>query len=214
VLWWASQHRSHHRHSDTLEDPHSPKHHGFLWAHVGWFLSSSHQSTDLKRIQDFASFPELLWLNRFHVVPPALLAGLTFLLCGLPGLVWGFGICTVCCWHATYLINSLAHVFGRRRYMTRDDSRNSFLLALLTMGEGWHNNHHRFPSSARQGFFVWEIDLTYYVLLALSALGVVWDLRPVPASAYRFDTASSNSPHMARMRINFGATQDDSVRPY
>jgi stearoyl-CoA desaturase (delta-9 desaturase) len=202
VLWWSSAHRHHHLHSDTPEDRHSPKQQGILWAHAGWFLSTRNQATNFKGIRDFARFPELRWLNRFHSVPPLVLAGLTYLGWGLPGLAWGFGVSTVCCWHATYLINSVAHFIGSRRYETGDDSRNSWFLALLTLGEGWHNNHHRYPSSARQGFFAWEIDLTYYVLLGLSALRIVWDLQPVPESAYRVENHKGRTvrraagPHM------------------
>jgi stearoyl-CoA desaturase (delta-9 desaturase) len=195
-LWWASEHRHHHLHSDTPADRHSPRQHGFLWAHMGWFLSTQHQTTNWRGIPDFARFAELRWLNRFHVVPPVMLAGLTYLGFGLPGLAWGFGVSTVCCWHATYLINSLAHIIGSRRYSTDDDSRNSLLLALLTLGEGWHNNHHRYPTSARQGFFPWEIDVTYYVLLGLSALGLVWDLRPVPEAAYRVNSAAAENAQL------------------
>ena len=102
---------------------------------------------------------------------------------GLQLVVWGFCISTVALWHSTFTINSLAHRFGTRRYATRDDSRNNFWLALLTFGEGWHNNHHHFPVAARQGFYWWEIDIAYYGLRALAAAGIIWDLRAVPAHA-------------------------------
>jgi stearoyl-CoA desaturase (delta-9 desaturase) len=162
---------------------------------MGWFLSRRHFAPPLERVRDLLAYPELRWLDRFDVLVPVAFAVALFLL-GLalerlaPGLgtdrwqmlVWGFFVSTVACYHATYTINSLAHVFGRRRYPTPDDSRNNGWLALLTFGEGWHNNHHHYPLSARQGFYWWEIDLTYYGLRLLAALGVVWDLKPVPAS--------------------------------
>jgi stearoyl-CoA desaturase (delta-9 desaturase) len=183
VLWWAAHHRYHHRHSDKPTDVHSPKQHGFLWAHIGWFLSRDYQRTDLNSIRDFARFPELRWLNRWHIVPPALLAGATYLVGGVPGLVWGFALSTVCCWHATYLINSIAHLVGTRRFDTEDDSRNSLALSLLTLGEGWHNNHHRYPTSSRHGLASWELDVTYLGLVMLRGIGVIWDLRKPPEHA-------------------------------
>lgn len=176
-LWWAAHHRHHHKKSDRPGDLHSPLVHGFLWAHVGWVLTTEHNDTDYDRIADFAKYPELRWLNEHHVVPPVALAVLLFLLGGLPALVWGFFVSTVVLWHATFAINSLTHMIGRRRYQTPDDSRNSLVLALVTLGEGWHNNHHYYKSSTRQGFYWWEIDVTYYVLRALAAVGLVWDLK-------------------------------------
>lgn len=180
VLWWAAHHRTHHRHSDHHGDLHSPGLHGFLWAHVGWILTTDHDETDYERIADFAKYPELVWLNRFHLVPGILLAVVLFALGSWPALVWGFFISTVLTWHVTFSINSLTHMFGRRRYVTKDDSRNSWILALLTLGEGWHNNHHYYKSSTRQGFFWWEIDISYYVLRLLAVLGIVWDLKEPP----------------------------------
>ena len=193
-LWWAAHHRNHHRHADTLGDPHSPTRSGFLRSHVGWFLTPRNFLTDLARVPDFASFPELRWLDRYDIVVPAALAIGLFALGtlldrtapalgtnGAQMLVWGFLVSTVVLFHATFTINSLAHRFGSRRYATRDDSRNNPLLALITFGEGWHNNHHFFPGSARQGFHWWEIDLTWYLLNALAAFGLVRDMKPVPA---------------------------------
>ena len=180
VLWWAAHHRTHHRHSDHQGDLHSPGLHGFLWSHVGWILTTDHDETDYERIADFAKYPELVWLNRFHLVPGILLAVVLFALGSWPALVWGFFISTVITWHITFSINSLTHMFGRRRYVTKDDSRNSWILALLTLGEGWHNNHHYYKSSTRQGFFWWEIDVSYYVLRLLATLGIVWDLKEPP----------------------------------
>jgi len=179
-LWWASHHRHHHQHSDQGGDVHSPERLGFWWSHVGWILCDKYQNTNLRRIQDFAGYPELRWLNRFHVIPGLVLAVGCFLLAGWQGLIWGFFISTVLLYHSTFVINSLCHMFGRRRYETRDTSRNSLLLALLTMGEGWHNNHHYYSTSVNQGFFWWELDISYYVLRLLSLFRVVWDLKTPP----------------------------------
>lgn len=197
ALWWASVHRHHHRHSDTDEDAHSPGVRGFVWAHIGWMTSSRNFPTNYDAVRDLARFPELVFLNRFDLVVPAAFGGALWaagaLLARLaPGLgtsgaqlfVWGFFVSTVVLLHATLFINSLAHVFGARRFETTDDSRNSLLLALLTMGEGWHNNHHRFMTSVRQGLYWWEVDPTWYLLRGLERLGMVCDLRPVPARIY------------------------------
>ena len=194
-LWWASQHRHHHAHSDQPPDSHSPVQHGFLWSHMGWFMARENFATRLARVPDLARYPELHFLDRYDAVVPAVLALALYAAgsllehfapaLGTSGpqlLVWGFCISTVALYHATFTTNSLAHRFGRRRYATRDDSRNNAWLALLTFGEGWHNNHHHFPGAARQGFFWWEIDLTYYGLRLLAALGIIWDLKPVPAA--------------------------------
>jgi stearoyl-CoA desaturase (delta-9 desaturase) len=176
-LWWAGHHRHHHRHSDTPEDPHSPYETSFWWSHVGWILSNDHAHTPTEAIQDFHRYPELRWLDNRHWVPGICLAALCWLIAGIPGLVWGFVVSTILVYHATFTINSLSHLFGNRRYATPDDSRNNFWLALITLGEGWHNNHHHYQSSVNQGFFWWEIDISYVVLLGLSQVGLVWDLR-------------------------------------
>lgn len=194
-LWWAAHHRHHHAHSDQPQDAHSPRQHGFLWSHMGWFLAHGNYRTDTKRIRDLERFAELRWLDRYDIAMPVLLAVALFVIgailektapslqtTGAQLLIWGFFVSTVVCYHATYTINSLSHVFGRRRYKTPDDSRNNLWLALLTLGEGWHNNHHHYPKSARQGFYWWEIDLTYYLLHVMAWLGVIWDLQPVPAT--------------------------------
>ncbi|MDA1259308.1 MAG: acyl-CoA desaturase [Planctomycetota bacterium] len=191
-LWWAAHHRQHHRFSDEEQDAHSPKR-GFWRSHWLWFFEQRNRHTRIEEVRDFARFPELRFLDRFDIIPPVLFAAFTVAL-GFalqrwaPGLgtgpgqlfVWGFLISTVALYHTTFSINSLAHVFGSRRFETSDTSRNNFWLALLTFGEGWHNNHHRFPGSARQGFFWWEFDLSYYLLRTMAAFGLVWDLRPVP----------------------------------
>ena len=181
-LWWAAHHRRHHRHSDTDEDAHSPDRRGFWWSHMGWFACPANFKTHLEEVRDFARYPELRFLDRFDFVAPLTLALGLYLLGGAQYLVWGFFVGTVLLYHVTFCINSLAHRFGRQRYATGDTSRNSFLLAFLTMGEGWHNNHHYYPGAARQGFRWWEIDLTYYVLWAMEKLRLVRDLRPVPAA--------------------------------
>lgn len=193
-LWWAAHHRDHHRHADTPLDPHSPRQQGFWRSHAVWFLTPQAFGTDWSRIPDLAKFPELRWLDRFDTVMPLLLAVALFFIgqalhrhapgLGTDGwqlLVWGFFISTTVLFHATVTINSLAHRFGRRRFDTRDDSRNNAWLALITFGEGWHNNHHFFPGSARQGIFWWELDITYYGLRLLAALGLVRELKHVPA---------------------------------
>jgi stearoyl-CoA desaturase (delta-9 desaturase) len=180
VLWWAGHHRTHHKSSDLPGDVHSVKRNGFLWGHVGWILSKKYEATDLARVQDLARYPELRWLDRWFLVPPVALAVLLFAIGGPWALVWGFFVSTTLLWHGTFTINSLSHVFGKQRYQTGEDSKNNWLLALLTMGEGWHNNHHYFMSTANQGFFWWEIDMSYYVLRMFSWLGLVWDLRTPP----------------------------------
>jgi len=180
-LWWAAHHRKHHRHSDTELDVHSPRHHGFWWSHMGWITSAENFPTDMKEVRDLARYPELRWLDRFDILVPILLATTLFAIGGMPYLIWGYFVSTVVLFHCTCLINSLAHKMGTRRYDTDDDSRNSLMLAIVTMGEGWHNNHHRFPGAARQGFFWWELDITYVGLKMLSWLRVIRDLRPVPA---------------------------------
>ena len=194
-LWWAAHHRNHHAHSDQETDAHSPVQHGFLWSHIGWFLSTVNFATHLDRVKELAKFPELRFLDRFDIIVPIVFAvsifGLGELLAstaphlqtnGWQLLVWGFVISTVALYHATFSVNSLAHVWGKRRYITRDHSRNNFFIALLTLGEGWHNNHHHYPGSASQGFYWWEIDFTYYGLRLLAALGLIWDLRMVPVA--------------------------------
>ncbi|MCG6117232.1 MAG: acyl-CoA desaturase [Aquimonas sp.] len=200
-LWWAAHHRHHHRHSDRPEDLHSPVQHGFFRSHMGWFLTRRAFGTDCSSINDLAKYPELRLIDRFDVLMPVALATALFLLGGwletaAPALqtsgpqllIWGFFISTVVLFHATVTINSLAHQIGTRRYETRDNSRNNWWLALLTFGEGWHNNHHHYPGSARQGFRWWEIDLTYYGLKAMQWTGLVWDLKPVPAGLKRSGT--------------------------
>ena len=179
VLWWASHHRKHHRYSDEPGDVHSPRD-GFWWSHMGWILSYEQEGTDLNAVKDLARFPELRWLDRFYLVPPVLLAVGLYWYGGVFALVWGFFVSQVLLWHGTFTINSLSHVIGTRRFATSDDSRNHLALALITLGEGWHNNHHHRPGVVRQGLTWAEIDISYYVLKGLAALGLVWDLRLPP----------------------------------
>ncbi|HUB68483.1 MAG TPA: acyl-CoA desaturase [Candidatus Methylacidiphilales bacterium] len=179
-LWWAAQHRHHHKHSDTEEDIHSAKLEGFYWSHLGWVLSPEYEEYDANTVKDLSRFPELVWLDKWLFLPPVTFAVLCFLIHGWMGLVVGFFISTVILYHTTFSINSLCHMFGSRRYETGEESKNSLWLAILTMGEGWHNNHHHYPLSCRQGFFWWEIDITYYILLGLEKVGLVWDLQAPP----------------------------------
>jgi stearoyl-CoA desaturase (delta-9 desaturase) len=184
VLWWAAHHRVHHRLADRPGDVHSPKE-GFLWSHVGWILSSRHDRYDPRRVADFGIYPELRWLDRYHWVPTVAFGALVWAVGGFAAFVWGYVLATVALYHATFAINSVAHIWGTRRFATTDDSRNNFWLALLTLGEGWHNNHHYCRSSCRQGYRWWEIDLTYLGLLALAAIGLARDLRPFVVTGAR-----------------------------
>ncbi len=185
VLWWTAKHRHHHLHSDTAADVHSPRHRGFFYSHVGWIFARRHDATDLVKVADFAKYPELMWLHRLELAPGVVLAVICYLVAGWSGLVVGFFWSTVLVYHATFCINSLAHVHGRQRYVTGDDSRNNWLLAIFTMGEGWHNNHHAYQSSVRQGFRWWEYDPTFYILKALSWTGLIWNLKSPPAALVR-----------------------------
>jgi stearoyl-CoA desaturase (delta-9 desaturase) len=185
VLWWAAKHRHHHLHSDTEEDVHSPRRKGFLYSHVGWIFDRKHDQADLSKVADLTRWPELMWLKKFEQAPAAVLAVLCFLVAGWSGLVVGFLWSTVLVYHGTFCINSLAHVSGSKRYVTGDDSRNNWLLAIITLGEGWHNNHHAYQSSVRQGFKWWEVDMAYYALKAMSWAGLIWDLKTPPAHVLR-----------------------------
>jgi stearoyl-CoA desaturase (delta-9 desaturase) len=209
VLWWAAHHRTHHKYSDEPRDIHSPRQRGLYWAHQGWILSPRFEATDWPRIQDFAKYPELRWLNQHFIIPALMAEGLLFLVSwlvtgnaveGLRIALWGGFFSTVLLWHGTFTINSLAHVWGSRRYKTTDDSRNNFILALITMGEGWHNNHHYYQSTANQGFFWWEVDFSYYILKVLSWFGIVWDLRTPPAHVLDVANAPAQTPRPEKDR--------------
>jgi stearoyl-CoA desaturase (Delta-9 desaturase) len=201
VLWWAAKHRHHHLHSDSEEDVHSPRHKGFWYSHVGWIFARQHDTTDLVKVGDLARYPELMWLHRHELVPGIALGAICLLIGGWSGLVVGFFWSTVLVYHATFCINSFAHVQGRKRYVTGDDSRNNWLLAVFTMGEGWHNNHHAYQSSVRQGFKWWEIDPTFYILRALSWVGLVWDLKTPPSQVLR------NEQRLGSRVVNRAAAQ-------
>lgn len=192
-LWWAAHHRLHHMESDQAGDSHSPQQNSFMWSHMGWFLCRKNFGYPEERIQDFAQYPELRFLDRYDVVMPLIFALLLFSLGSLLAhiaphlhtngwqvLIWGFFISTVLIFHVTFSVNSFAHLFGRRPYNTKDSSGNLPILALLTFGEGWHNNHHHYPKTARQGFQWWEIDITYYLIQLMARLGIVWDVKTVP----------------------------------
>jgi stearoyl-CoA desaturase (delta-9 desaturase) len=209
-LWWAYHHRHHHQHSDEPEDAHSPHVHGFWWSHIGWITSRRNFPTDYSKIKDLAKFPELVWLNRFDLVVPILFASSLFGAGWLMELyaptlettrwqmlVWGFFISTTFLFHGTGCINSMAHLMGKRRFQTDDDSRNSAILAVITLGEGWHNNHHRYQSSTRNGFYWWEIDPTYYGLKLLSYTGFIWGLKPVPQSVLEEGTRAEHEASIA-----------------
>jgi stearoyl-CoA desaturase (delta-9 desaturase) len=182
ALWWAAHHRDHHLYSDRKEDLHSPVHEGFWWSHLGWILSDEYDHYDPKRIADLVKYPELRWLDKFHLVPTILYAIAIYYVGGYSALVWGYLVATVVLYHGTFLINSLAHIWGTRRFATPDESRNNFWLALVTMGEGWHNNHHFFMSSVRQGIRWWEVDTTFYILKIMSWVGIARELRPFRAA--------------------------------
>ncbi len=210
ALWWAYHHRHHHQHSDEEEDAHSPHVHGFWWSHIGWITSRRNFPTDYTKVKDLAKFPELVFLNRWDIIVPVLFATAIYFTgeslaawapqLGTNGpqlLVWGFFISTTALFHGTACINSMAHLMGRRRFKTEDDSRNSFLLALITLGEGWHNNHHRYQSATRNGFYWWEVDPTYYGLKLLSWTGFIWGLKPVPQSVLEEGLAAEHAASVA-----------------
>jgi stearoyl-CoA desaturase (delta-9 desaturase) len=177
-LWWAAHHRDHHRYSDTANDIHSPLK-GFWWSHAGWILCDKYNETKTERIKDFAKYPELRFLNKYDWIGPWTLGVFSFLFAGLPGLLIGFFGSTVLLWHSTFMVNSLAHVWGGRRYDTSDTSRNNLFIAIATMGEGWHNNHHHYQSTAKQGFYWWEWDPSYYIIYVGEKLGIVKNLRKI-----------------------------------
>lgn len=188
VLWWAAHHRDHHAHSDREGDPHSPILHSFLHAHVLWLWTDGADEPK-SRVRDLERYPELVWLDKNWLLPPITLAIAVFLYAGWSGLVIGFFLSTLLTWHGTFLVNSVAHMIGTRPYNTKDRSRNNIVIALVTMGEGWHNNHHYYMNSVRQGFRWWQIDITYYILKAMSWVGLVWDLKTPPKEVIFEQTA-------------------------
>lgn len=176
-LWWAANHRDHHRFSDTEDDPHSPVIRSIWWSHVGWVLSTEYDEANENNVKDLRRYPELILLDALHWIPGFMLAALCYLINGWSGLVVGFVVSTVILYHGVFTVNSLCHLFGRRRFNTTDASRNNAFVALITLGEGWHNNHHHYQGSARQGLYWWEIDVSYYIIKLLYVFGVVWDIR-------------------------------------
>lgn len=212
--WWAAHHREHHRHSDHEPDPHSPWWKGVLWSHTVWFLTERGRATNWAAVPDWRKYPELVWLERWHMVGPLGLIGVLALAgwalaAWAPGLgtgpgqmvVWGFAISTTALYHATFTINSLAHTTGRQRFDTGDDSRNNWWLAVITLGEGWHNNHHAHPGTARQGFYWWEYDPAYWGLRVMAWLGLVRGLRPVPAAVYARAERDKEARRAGRRRV-------------
>ncbi|MDC0182598.1 acyl-CoA desaturase [Nitrosomonadales bacterium] len=194
-IWWAAHHREHHMHSDTIHDKHSPKAHSFFWSHTGWFLTKANFITHTRLVKELSRFPELRLIDRFDIVIPILTCiGLFYTgeylnnsypnldTNGLQLLSWGFVLSTILLYHSTFLVNSVAHLWGKKRYNTKDSSRNNFIVAILTFGEGWHNNHHHYPGSASQGFYWWEIDITYYLLKLLNVIGIIWGIRTVSSN--------------------------------
>src|SRR5437870_869210 len=187
-LWWAGHHVNHHRFADRDGDPHSPMVSGIYHAHIGWFLHDSRNdrlAPGNPVWRDFSKAPEILWLDRYYFVPPLALVLVLFLAGGLPWLVWGFCLPTMTLAHATFAINTVNHMFGSRRFDTHDESRNNALTAFFAAGEGWHNNHHRYQRAARNGFYWWEFDPTWYVIRAMKAVGLVWDVQAVPVRIYQ-----------------------------
>jgi stearoyl-CoA desaturase (delta-9 desaturase) len=193
-LWWAGHHVNHHRFADRSGDPHSPAVSGFYYAHIGWFLhDAKHDRLPPTNpvIRDFGMIREIAWLDRYYFVPPLMLALALFAVGGVPSLVWGFCVPTVTLSHATFAINTINHMFGSRRFQTRDQSTNNALTAFFAAGEGWHNNHHRYQRAARNGFYWWEFDPTWYVIRAMAGLGLIWDVQPVPQRIYAEARAAS-----------------------
>ena len=211
VLWWASNHRHHHKYSDRPEDIHSPVQNGFWWSHIGWILSGLYDETDFSRIPDLAKYPELRWLNRNQYGATLIYALGLYLAFGWTGLIYGYFLSTVLLWHGTFTINSLMHLFGRRVFPTADQSRNSMLFALITMGEGWHNNHHYYPSSAAQGFRWWQVDASFYLLWLGEKIGVVKGLRRAPSLAVTQALALARSKLEVTVETSSQAMDDDPL---
>src|SRR5712691_10483887 len=183
-LWWAGHHVNHHRYADRDGDPHSPAISGFYYAHIGWFLNDAkHDRLEPTNpvVRDFSKAPELAWLERCYWAPPLAFAVALFLIGGWPFFVWGFAVPTMTLAHATFAINTVNHLWGSRRFDTHDESRNNPLTAFFAAGEGWHNNHHRYQRAARNGFYWWEVDITWYVIRAMAAVGLAWNIQAVPA---------------------------------
>ena len=205
-MWWAANHRHHHLHSDKPEDIHSPVVKSAFWAHIGWVMCRAYGSIQHERVRDLSKYPELRFIDRFHVLP--VLSLILFLYglgvglnhfypalgtSGLQLVMWGFFLSTILVYHVTFCVNSVTHIIGDKRFDNDDESRNNWWIALLTFGEGWHNNHHRWPLSARQGMYWWEVDLSYLLLRGLEKLGLIWDLKTYPKKIYAEAEAAASA---------------------
>lgn len=203
-LWWAGHHVNHHKYADREGDPHSPMVSGIYYAHIGWFLNDTkHDMLESTNpvVRDFSKFPEIRFLDTYFFVPPLLLALAMYALGGFPWLVWGFCFPTVTLAHATFAINTVNHLFGSRRFDTIDESRNNAFTAFFAVGEGWHNNHHRYQRAARNGFYWWEFDPTWYVIRTMQLLGLAWDVQPVPPRIYA-EAIAVKARHRARKAVS------------
>ena len=184
---WVAAHRYHHTYSDTDKDPHSPLK-GFLWAHMSWLFGREDFLADFDSYKrytpDMANDKFLVWLDKWHIVPSFILAGILYAMGGWPFVVWGIFVRSVIVYHVTWFVNSASHMWGYRSYKTTDDSRNNWWVAILAFGEGWHNNHHAFQRSARHGFRWWEVDVTYRMIQLLWMMGLASDIHlPVQSDA-------------------------------
>jgi len=179
-LWWSAHHRRHHSHSDTEGDVHSPTAGGFLHAHLGWLFGKPAAAPDFRVMRDFAKFPELVWLDRLWAVPFLLVGFACYLIGGWAGVVYGFCLGCAIVLQITFSINSFAHLFGKQPHPTGDSSRNNWLLGVIGFGEGWHNNHHHSPRTARLGVKWNQIDFGYWMILVLEKLGLIWCVRKTP----------------------------------
>jgi stearoyl-CoA desaturase (Delta-9 desaturase) len=211
VLWWAAHHRLHHRESDRDRDVHSPSRRGFWWAHIGWVLSNDFDEYDPRSVGEFLRFPEIRWLDRHHWLPTVVFGAGVALAGGWPAFLWGYVVSTVILYHCTFAINSLAHLWGTRRFDTADESRNNWWLALITLGEGWHNNHHHYQSSAKQGFFWWEIDVSYYLIRVLGFMGIVWGIREPARKALAATAEPAGGNRVRKASLGQGTKAPDMI---
>ena len=192
-IFWVATHRLHHQKSDQPGDPHSPRD-GAWWSHVGWILlgETNHNNTRVlsKYAPDLAKYKFYVWLNNYHWVPLTVLGVLLYAIGGLPLFLWGGCLRVVVGLHSTWLVNSATHMWGRRRFETRDDSRNSWWVALLTFGEGWHNNHHAHPTSARHGLAWYELDHSWILISVLKFFGIA---KSVKVASIRSEAAAQEA---------------------
>jgi stearoyl-CoA desaturase (Delta-9 desaturase) len=208
VLWWAATHRRHHSVADTADDVHSPHHRTFFYSHCGWTLDPANLEIDARRVRDLARFPELVWLDRAKLAPVAVFAALLWVV-GPAEFVWGFVVSTVALWHAILATGSFSHrIGGYRNFDTPDDSRNNRVIAVVLLGEGWHNNHHRSPRAACHGTRRSEPDPIHGVLRGLERLGLVRDLHPRPSPVFDRELAAIPAPRVV------GSPVDGAVAAY